>query len=65
MKQAASIATFLVGLLFNLEDGSDMFLPNSDFQRITRRYILEDKILHGMYCSYFGLWSYESMYFEA
>jgi hypothetical protein len=26
MKQAGSIATFLVGLLFNSEDGSDMFL---------------------------------------
>jgi hypothetical protein len=39
-------ARFLLGLIFDPEEVGDMFLRNVvDFQRITRRYIPEDRIL--------------------
>jgi hypothetical protein len=40
----------LIGLLFNPEDGGDMFLATSiDIDRTTRRYFPEEKTLLNIY----------------
>jgi hypothetical protein len=47
-------AVLLLGLLFDGEDGGDVFLRNSvDFQRTIRRYIPEDRTLYNYCCENF------------
>jgi hypothetical protein len=41
-------AAFFIRLLFNSEDGVDIFLRNVDFQRTTQPYIPEDRILRSV-----------------
>jgi hypothetical protein len=44
-------AGFLLGLLFNPEEGGDMFLRKVGLlHRTTRRYVLEYRILHNHSC---------------
>jgi hypothetical protein len=43
-------AGFLLGLFFDSEDGGNMLLPNmAAFQRITRPYMPQDRILYTVF----------------